>query len=106
MKEQVLAAARKLKPPNILFLQDFSQQNLEQRRGQNPQFLTACGQGKIDYFIGDKLKVKEKPPEVHPPEEHIIQLGYGEARKKLWNDFKEIETRMGFSSFEDGLLRQ
>ena len=50
--------------------------------------------------------MKEKPPEVHPPEEHIIQLGYGEARKKLWNDFKEIETRMGFSSFEDGLLRQ
>ena len=62
-KEQVLAAARKIKPPDVLFLQDFSQQTLERRKEQIPKMLAARDQGKIAYFIGDKLVVKEKPPD-------------------------------------------
>ena len=43
-KEQVLAAARKIKPPDVLFLQDFSQQTLERRKEQIPKMLAARDQ--------------------------------------------------------------
>ena len=47
------------------------------------------------------FELRSPQAKVSKREQYIIHLGYGEAGKELWNDFKEIETRMGFSSFQE-----
>ena len=62
-KERVLAAARSIKPDGVKFVQDFSQATLDRRYELVPKLQEARRQGKIAFFIADRLIIKEKPPE-------------------------------------------
>ena len=54
-KERVLAAARSIKPDGVKFVQDFSQATLDRRYELVPKLQEARRQGKIAFFIADRL---------------------------------------------------
>ena len=59
-KERVLAAARSIRPDGVKFVQDFSQATLDRRYELVPKLKEARRQGKIAFFIADRLIIKEK----------------------------------------------
>lgn len=63
VKENILKKARTVRPDNLRFVADFSQKTLEKRAAQVPDLLEARANGKIAYFIMDRLIVKDKPPD-------------------------------------------
>ena len=58
-KERVVRKAREVKPPEVKFLADLSQRSLKRRQDLVPK-LEARRNGKVAYFIGDRLVVKDK----------------------------------------------
>lgn len=63
VKENILKKARAIRPANLKFVADFSQRTLDKRAAQVPDLLQARANGKIAYFIMDRLIVKDKPPD-------------------------------------------
>ena len=59
-KEHILKTARNKKPQGIMFVGDFSQRTLDKRAAKIPDLIKAREEGKIAYFIMDKLIVKNK----------------------------------------------
>ena len=59
-KERVVRKARDVKPPEVKLLADLSQRSLKRRQGVVPKLLEARRNGKVAYFIGDRLVVKDK----------------------------------------------
>eukprot|EP00795_Rhopilema_esculentum_P003893 gene3893-15204_t len=62
-KECILKKAREIKPDGIKFLVDLSWRTMIKREEQVPEMLAARKQGKITYFVLDKLVIKDKPPD-------------------------------------------
>ena len=62
VKEKILKEARTIKPDGVKFLNDFSSRTLERCADKIPQLIEARQQGKIAYFIMDKLIIKNRPP--------------------------------------------
>ncbi|MCP4483312.1 MAG: hypothetical protein GY823_01945 [Flavobacteriaceae bacterium] len=62
-KERILKKAREVKPDGIKFLTDLSKRTLAKRQEKIPALIAARKDGKIAYFIMDRLIVKEKPPD-------------------------------------------
>lgn len=60
VKERILKVARTIKPDGIKFLNDFSARTLERRADKIPQLIEARKQGKIAYFVMDKLIIKSR----------------------------------------------
>eukprot|EP00112_Aurelia_sp_Birch-Aquarium-sp1_P011031 Seg233.3 transcript_id=Seg233.3/GoldUCD/mRNA.D3Y31 product="hypothetical protein" protein_id=Seg233.3/GoldUCD/D3Y31 len=60
-KERILAAARKKKPDGLMFVQDFSQRILDRRDEQKDDLKKAREDGKIAYFVIDRLIIREPP---------------------------------------------
>ena len=60
IKEMILKKARNVKPEGIKFVADLSQRTLEKRRAKIPDLLQARSEGKVAYFVLDKLIVKNK----------------------------------------------
>ena len=56
VKENILKKARTVRPANLKFV-------AEKRAAQVPDLLQARANGKIAYFIMDRLIVKDKPPD-------------------------------------------
>lgn len=63
-REKVLESARKVKPDGIKFVADVSQRVLDRRHEQIPKLVQARENGKLAYFVLDRLVVKDKPPDV------------------------------------------
>jgi len=59
-KEFILKTARNKKPQGIVFVGDFSQRTLDKRAAKIPDLIKARKEGKIAYFIMDRLIVKNK----------------------------------------------
>ena len=59
-KEMILKKAKNVKPEMIKFVADLSQRTLEKRRAKIPDLLQVKREGKIAYFVLDKLIVKNK----------------------------------------------
>ena len=57
-KEEVLASARKIRPPGVKFVQDLSHLVLDRRQDQVPKMLEARSKGKVAYFVCDRLIIK------------------------------------------------
>ena len=60
-KERILTAARKKKPEGFMFVQDFSQRILDRRAEQKDDLKKAREDGKIAYFVMDRLIIREPP---------------------------------------------
>ena len=59
VKENILKIARKKKPKNVLFLNDFSQRTLEKRAENIPRMLEERKKGNVAFLHMDKLIVYE-----------------------------------------------
>ena len=59
VKENILRIARKKKPKNVLFLNDFSQRTLEKRAENIPKMLEERKKGNVAFLHMDKLIVYE-----------------------------------------------
>jgi len=57
-KEFILKTARNKKPQGFMFVGDFSQRTLDKRAVKIPDLIKARNEGKIAYFIMDRLIVK------------------------------------------------
>ena len=55
-----MGKAREVKPPEVKFLADLSPGSLKRRQDLVPKLLEARRNGKIAYFIGDRLVIKDK----------------------------------------------
>ena len=62
-KEAVIKEARKLKPQDVKFVEDFSQKTLLRRNQQIPDLKKARDDGKIAFFVGGNFVIKDKPPD-------------------------------------------
>ena len=62
-KEAVIKEPRKLKPQDVKFVEDFSQKTLLRRNQQIPDLKKARDDGKIAFFVGGNLVIKDKPPD-------------------------------------------
>ncbi len=58
-KESVLRKARSLKPDGVKFFPDYAKRTLERRALQKDSLIAARQQGKVAYFVMDKLVIKE-----------------------------------------------
>ena len=59
-KEQIIRSARRIKPPGIFVNEDLAQETLDNREEQRPKFEEARRNGKIAYFVLDRLAIKDK----------------------------------------------
>ena len=71
-KEIVLKKAREIKPQGVRFLADLSSRTIQKRHNQVPKLLEARRQGKIAFFVLDKLVIKDKKPfnPTRPPDDN------------------------------------
>ena len=58
-KEAILKKARALKPEGVKFFPDYAKRTLERRALQKDSLIAARAQGKVAYFVMDKLVIKE-----------------------------------------------
>ena len=58
-KESILRKARSLKPEGVKFFPDYTKRTLEKRALQKDKLIAACAEGKVAYFVMDKLVIKE-----------------------------------------------
>ena len=73
-KERVLSMARQLRPEGVRFLADLSRRTLDKREAQVPMLLDARKQGKVAYFVLDRLVIKDKTfNQTRPPNNNISQ---------------------------------
>ena len=71
-KEIVLKKAREIKPQGVRFLADLSSRTIQNWNEQVPKLLEARPQGKIAFFVLDKLYIKDKKPfnPTRPPDDN------------------------------------
>ena len=71
-KEIVLKKAREIKPQGVRFLADLSSRTIQKRSDQVPKLLEARRQGKVAFFVLDKLIIKDKKPlnPTKPPDDN------------------------------------
>ncbi len=67
-RERILSAAKSIRPPDMKFLEDFSQRTLNKRNSLTPKLLEARQKGKLAYFVAGKLIVRNRLPDrnIHP----------------------------------------
>lgn len=65
-KENVLRKARSIRPVGIKFVADLSQKTLAKREAQVDDLLEARRNGKLAFFVMDRLIIKDKPPDPIP----------------------------------------
>ena len=58
-KESILRKARSLKPEGVKFFPDYAKRTLEKRALQKDKLIAARAEGKVAYFVMDKLVIKE-----------------------------------------------
>eukprot|EP00795_Rhopilema_esculentum_P011045 gene11045-19896_t len=58
-KESILRKARTLKPIGVKFFPDYAKRTLEKRALQKDKLIAARAEGKVAYFVMDKLVIKE-----------------------------------------------
>ena len=59
-KEQIIRSARRIKPPGISVDEDLAQETLDKREERRPKFEEARRNGKIAYFVLDRLVIKDR----------------------------------------------
>ena len=59
-KELIIRSARRIKPPGIFVNEDLAQETLDKREEQRPKFEEARRNGKIAYFVLDRLVIKDR----------------------------------------------
>ena len=59
-KEQILKATRRIKPVGLYVNEDLAKETLDKREEQRPKLEEAKRNGKIAYFVLDKLIVKDR----------------------------------------------
>ena len=59
-KEKIIRNARRIKPPRIFVNEDLAQETLDKREVQRPKFEEARKNGKIAYFVLDRLVIKDR----------------------------------------------
>ena len=59
-KERVVRKARDVKPPEVKFLADLSPRSLKRIQDLVPTLVEARRNGKMAYFIGDRLVIQDK----------------------------------------------
>ena len=63
-KDHVIRAARKLKPKNITFYEDFAKATLDRRREWIPELIQRCKDGQRVFLVMDKIvHARSKPPD-------------------------------------------
>lgn len=60
-KELILKQARKIKPEGIYITEDLAEDTIKRRKEQLPNLIEARNQGKIAYFVLDRLIIKNRP---------------------------------------------
>ena len=61
-REQVLRKARREKPSDVYISEDLSPATLQKREPQIPKLKAAKQAGKIEYFVLDRLVIRDKSP--------------------------------------------
>ena len=59
-KDEILRAARRIKPPGIFVNEDLANETLEKRKEQLDKFKEAKRAGKTAYFVLDRLVIKDR----------------------------------------------
>ena len=59
-KEQILKMTRRIKPVGLYLNEDLAKETLDKREEQRPKLEEAKRNGKIAYFVLDKLIVKDR----------------------------------------------
>ena len=59
-KEQILKVTRRIKPVGLYVNEDLAKETLDKREEQRPKLEEAKRNGKIAYFVLDKLIVKDR----------------------------------------------
>ena len=62
-KEEILEGAQQKKPMGVTFYPDLAKRTLQRRDEDIPRLVADRKQGKIAYFIMDKLVMRDKPPD-------------------------------------------
>ena len=63
VKDTIMKAARKKKPKDTRFMDDFAKRTLERRASKIPEMLEGRKAGKTAFLIMDKLVVYDRPPD-------------------------------------------
>ena len=83
-REVVLRNAKKLKGTSVFVNEDVSERVLSRRKEQMSQLKDARGQGKIAYFVLDKLVIKERKRSTPLP--NAVQPERPKTRSKSTHD--------------------
>ena len=59
-KDEILRAARRIKPPGVFVNEDLTNKTLEKRKEQLDKFKEAKRAGKMTYFVLDRLVIKDR----------------------------------------------
>ena len=62
VKENILKQARRKRPKDVQFLNDYAKRTLERRAERIPKMLEACRNGKTAFMVMDKVIIYDKPP--------------------------------------------
>ena len=70
-KEKIVKAARKIKPKQVQFLEDFSQRTLDKRKAMVPELIAARKSGKRAFLVMDQVVYRN----TRPPDDHNLNHG-------------------------------
>ena len=70
-KEKIVKAARKIKPKQVQFLEDFSQRTLDKRKAMVPELTAARKSGKRAFLVMDQVVYRN----TRPPDDHNLNHG-------------------------------
>lgn len=90
-REVVINTARKIKPQDIKFVEDFSQRTLLRRSQQIPELQKARDDGKIAFFVGGNLVIKDKPPD----RSQRVETSTSNAMERSTSNASEDEITFG-----------
>lgn len=60
-KDLIIRSARRIKPAGLFINEDLAKETMEKREDQRPKMEEAKRNGKMAYFVLDKLIVKDRP---------------------------------------------
>ena len=86
-REAVIQAARKIEPPGMKFLEDFSSRTLEKRKALIPKLEAARNAGKTAYFVASKLIIREN----HVHKDGSFQKSRRRSRSEQGSDNETID---------------
>ena len=90
-KQNAMKNSHKLKGTNIFINEDFSEETVKKRIQQLPKLKEARKDGKIAYFVGDRLVIRNRSTENHapgitsatPPRQNISTMHVSSLREKF-----------------------